>query len=105
MLTPGKRKYGRLSERKVKYVIRHKIRDKSTRSIALERVFSISTVKRVWAYWLTYHECIHLKKRGRPEGEGLSVNEREIIKRAKGKYKLGTRRLENVIVSKGKNWM
>jgi hypothetical protein len=33
------------------------------------------------------------------------VNEREIIKRAKGKYKLGTRRLENVIVSKGKNWM
>jgi len=58
---------------------------------------SISTVKRVWAYWLTYHEYIPLKKRGRPEGEGLSMNERETIKRAKGKYKLGARRLEKVI--------
>ncbi|KAF5415633.1 MAG: hypothetical protein C5S38_03810 [Candidatus Methanophagaceae archaeon] len=36
MLTPGKRKYERLSKRKVKYIVRHKIRDKSTRSIALE---------------------------------------------------------------------
>ena len=57
----------------------------------------ISTVKRVWSYWLTYHEYIAIKGRGRPEGEGLSMNEREIIKQANEKYKLGARRVEKVI--------
>ena len=51
----------------MKYIVMHKIRDKSTRSIALEMQVSISTVKRVWAYLLTYHEYIPLKKRGRDE--------------------------------------
>ncbi|MFV9677194.1 MAG: hypothetical protein ACNYVW_06030 [Methanosarcinales archaeon] len=63
-VNPGKRKYDRLSERKVKYIVRHKISDKSTKSIALWMRVGISTVKRVWSYWLTYHEYIPLKKRG-----------------------------------------
>ena len=36
MLTPGKRKYGRLTEREIKYSVRHKIPAKSTRSITPE---------------------------------------------------------------------
>ena len=87
--------YGRLTERKVRYIVRHKRRGK-TNEIAFERRVSISTVKRVWSYWLTHKECLPIKKRGRKVKE-LSEEEKEIIREAKMKYKLGARRLEKVI--------
>jgi len=88
--------YGRLTERKVRYIVRHKQRGKSNREIAFEMRVSISTVKRVWSYWLTHKEYLPIKKRGRKVKE-LSEEEKEIIKEAKAKYKLGARRLERII--------
>jgi len=88
--------YGRLTERKVRYIVRHKRRGKTNREIAFEMRVSISTVKRVWSYWLTHREYLPIKKRGRKVKE-LSEEEKEIIREAKAKYRLGARRLEKVI--------
>ena len=88
--------YGRLTERKVRYVVRHKQRGKTNREIAFEMRVSISTVKRVWSYWLTHREYLPIRKRGRKVKE-LSEEEKEIIKEAKAKYRLGARRLERII--------
>ena len=88
--------YGRLTERKIRYIVRHKRRGKTNREIAFEMRVSISTVKRVWSYWLTHKEYLPIKKRGR-KVKKLSEEEKEIIKKAKAKYKLGARRLEKVI--------
>ena len=86
----------RLTEKKVRYIVRHKQRGKSNREIAFEMRVSISTVKRVWSYWLAYKEYLPIRKRGRKVKE-LSEEEKEIIREAKAKYKLGARRLEKVI--------
>jgi len=88
--------YGRLTERKVRYIVRHKRKGKSNREIAFEMRVSISTVKRVWSYWLTHREYLPIRRRGRKVKE-LTEEEKEIIKEAKAKYKLGARRLEKVI--------
>ena len=88
--------YGRLTEKKVRYIVRHKRRGKSNREIAFEMRVSVSTVKRVWSYWLTHREYLPIRKRGRKVKE-LSEKEKEIISEAKMKYKLGARRLEKVI--------
>jgi len=88
--------YGRLTERKMRYIVRHKQRGKSNREIAFEMRVSISTVKRVWSYWLTHREYLPIRRRGRPKME-LTEEEKEIIREAKAKYKLGARRLEKVI--------
>ncbi|NQE53350.1 hypothetical protein C5S29_07130 [ANME-1 cluster archaeon GoMg3.2] len=48
-----------------------------------------STVKRVLSYGLTYYEYLPIKWAGRPNGEGVSMSWREIIKQAKKRYKLG----------------
>ena len=88
--------YGRLTEKKVRYIMRHKRRGKSNREIAFEMRVSVSTVKRVWSYWLTHREYLPIRKRGRKVKE-LSEKEKEIISEAKMKYKLGARRLEKVI--------
>jgi len=57
--------YGRLTEKKVRYIVRHKRRGKSNREIAFEMRVSVSTVKRVWSYWLTHGEYLPIRKRGR----------------------------------------
>jgi len=57
---------------------------------------SVSTVKRVWSYWLTHKEYLPIRKRERKVKE-LSEKEKEIVREAKMKYKLGARRLEKVI--------
>jgi len=64
--------YGRLTERKIRYIVRHKRRGKR------------------------HKEYLPIKKRGRKVKE-LSEEEKEIIKEAKAKYKLGARRLERII--------
>ena len=76
--------------------MRHKRRGKSNREIAIEMRVSVSTVKRVWSYWLTHRECLPIRKRGRKMKE-LSEKEKVIISETKMKYKLGARRLEKVI--------
>ena len=71
--------YGRLTEKKVRYIVRHKRRGKSNREIAFEMRVSVSTVKRVWSYWLTHGEYLPIRKRGRKVKE-LSEKEKEIIR-------------------------
>jgi len=88
--------YGRLTEKKIRYIVRHKQRGKSNREIAFEMRVSVSTVKRVWSYWLTHKEYLPIRRRGRKVKE-LSEKEKEIIREAKARYKLGARRLEKVI--------
>ena len=88
--------YGRLTERKIRYIVRHKQRGKSNKELAFEMRVSVSTVKRVWSYWLTHKEYLPIKKRGRKVKE-LSKEEKKIIKEAKAKYKLGAKRLERII--------
>ncbi len=88
--------YGRLTEKKIRYIVRHKQRGKTNREIAFEMRVSISTVKRVWSYWLTHREYLPIRKRGRKVKE-LSEEEKEIIREAKAKYRLGARRLERII--------
>ena len=88
--------YGRLTEKKIRYIVRHKQKGKSNREIAFEMRVSVSTVKRVWSYWLTHKEYLPIRRRGRKVKE-LSEKEKEIIREAKARYKLGARRLEKVI--------
>ena len=80
--------YGRLTEKKVRYIVRHKRRGKSNREIAFEMRVSVSTVKRVWSYWLTHGEYLPIRKRWRKVKE-LSEKEKVIVREAKMKYKLG----------------
>jgi len=49
----GKRnKVVKLTNKKIKYIIRAKTNNISTKLIALEMKVSESTVKRVWMYWM-----------------------------------------------------
>jgi len=57
--------YGRLTEKKVRYIVRHKRRGKSNREIAFEMRVGVSTVK---SYWLAHGEYLPMRKRGKGEG-------------------------------------
>ncbi len=93
----GKRnKVIKLTERKVKYIIRAKTRNDSSGNIATDMKISISTVKRVWMYWLKYHEPISIKKFGRKNKVTDEISEELIIK-VHREQKLGARRLEKII--------
>ena len=49
----GKRnKVVKLTDKKIRYIIRAKSNNISTKRIALEMKVSESTVKRVWMYWM-----------------------------------------------------
>ena len=62
----GKRnKVVKLTEKKVRYIIRAKTRNDSTKNIARDMKLSESTVKRVWMYWIQHQEPIAIKKFGR----------------------------------------
>jgi transposase len=66
----GKRnKVVKLTDKKVKYIIRAKTNNISTKRIALEMKVSESTVKRVWMYWMKNRELLPIKKFGRKSQE------------------------------------
>ena len=48
----------------------------------------------MWSYWLTHKEYLPIRKRGRKVKE-LSEEEKEIIREAKAKYKLGEKTRKN----------
>ena len=76
----GKRnKAVKLTRRKIKYIIRSKINNKSAKMIAAEMKVSISTVKRVWMYWLKNREAVPIKKSGRKKKEVDSETRVQII--------------------------
>lgn len=93
----GKRnKVVKLTDKKVKYIIRAKIRNDSTKNIALDMKLSESTVKRVWMYWSKNHEPIVIKKFGRKKKEIDKKSELLILEMHR-EQQLGARRLEKVI--------
>lgn len=69
-LVMGKRnKAVKLTRRKINYIIRNKINGNSTKEIAADMKVSISTVKRVWMYYLKNREAVPIKKSGRKKKE------------------------------------
>lgn len=59
----GKRnKVVKLTDKKIRYIIRAKTNNISPKRIALEIVVSESTVKRVWMYWMKNRELLPIKK-------------------------------------------
>jgi len=93
----GKRnKVVKLTDKKVKYIIRAKTRNDSTKNIARDMKLSKSSVKRVWMYWIKHQEPIPIKKFGRNKIETDEESEKLIIK-VHEEPKLGARRLEKII--------
>jgi len=93
----GKRnKVIKLTEKKVRYIIRAKTRNDSTKNIAHDMKLSVSTVKRVWIHWLKYQEPITIKKFGRKKKE-IDEESKELILKVHDEQKLGARRLEKII--------
>ncbi len=93
----GKRnKVVKLTDRKIKYIIRAKTRNDSDKNIARDMKISTSTDKRVWMYWLKYHEPISIKKFGR-KNKVISEESERLILEVYTEQKLGARRLEKII--------
>ena len=62
-----KNKVLKLTPAKVKYIIRAKINNISSRIISIEMKLSIRTVNRVWGHWVKNKEPLTPKKFGRPK--------------------------------------
>ncbi len=91
----GKRnKVVKLTDKKIKYIIRAKTNNISTKRIALEMKVSEYTVKRVWMYWIKNRKPLPIKKFGRKSQE-LEEESVELILETHKKQKLGARRLES----------
>ena len=60
-----KNKVVKLTDRKIKYIIRAKISGDSTNRIAQDMKLSPSTVKRVWMHWTKTKMQLNIKKFGR----------------------------------------
>ena len=86
----------KLTEKKIHYIIRAKIKNDSTKNIAISMKLSESTVKGVWIHWINHQEPIPIKKFGRKKTETDDESERLIIK-VHEEQKLGARRLEKII--------
>ena len=93
----GKRnKVVKLTDKKIRYIIRAKTNNISTKRIALEMKVSESTVKRVWMYWMKNRELLPIKKFGR-KSQDLDGKFVDLILEIHKKQRLGARRLEKII--------
>jgi len=86
----------KLTERKIRYIIRAKRNGQSYKQISTDLKLSISTIKRVWIYWLNTNEIIPLKKGGR-KMKDISPEEEKLVLKAYNEQKVGARRLEKII--------
>lgn len=86
----------KLTEKKIRYIIRAKTKNDSTKNIALDMKLSESTVMRVWMHWIKHHEPIPIKKFGRKKKE-VDEGLEELILKVHEAQKLGARRLEKII--------
>ena len=93
----GKRnKVVKLTDKKIRYIIRAKTNNISPKRIALEIVVSESTVKRVWMYWMKNRELLPIKKFSR-KSQDLDGESVDLILEIHKKQRLGARRLEKII--------
>jgi len=93
----GKRnKVVKLTDKKVRYIIRAKRRDESTNDIAAEMKISPSTVKRVWMYWIKTKMPLSIQKFGRKR-KTLDAESERLILEVHKEQNMGARRLEAII--------
>jgi len=91
-----KNKVVKLTDRKIRYIIRAKIRGESTKRIAQDMKLSPSTVKRVWMYWTKTKMLLSIKKFGRKK-KTLDEESVKLILEVNKEQNLGARRLEKII--------
>lgn len=89
----------RLTPAKIKYIIRAKTNNISSRIIAIEMKLSIRTVNRVWGHWVKNKELLTPKKFGRPKTY-LEEADKFLILEVHKEQNCGARRLEKIIEHK-----
>jgi transposase InsO family protein len=89
----------RLTPAKIKYIIRAKTNNISSRIISIEMKVSIRTVNRVWGHWVKNKELLTPKKFGRPKTY-LEEADKCLILQIHKEQKCGARRLEKIIEHK-----
>lgn len=75
-----KNKIVKLTPRKIRYIIRYKTNNYSTKSIAKDLKISESTVKRVWMHWVRTKMLLNISKFGRKKKELDKTSEDLILK-------------------------
>ncbi len=88
--------HAKLNKRKIDYIIKSKTKGQSYNQIARDLKISVSTVKRVWIYWLNYGEPIEIKRSGR-KMLNIDENIEKIIISVHNEQRLGAVRLEKII--------
>src|SRR5512137_1122439 len=91
-----KNKVVKLTDRKIRYIIRAKKRGESTNRIAWDMKLSPSTVKRVWMHWTKTKMPLIIKKFGRKK-KPLDEESTKLILEVHKEQNLGARRLEKII--------
>jgi len=75
-----KNKIVKLTPQKIRYIIRYKTNNYSTKSIAKDLKISESTVKRVWMHWVRTKTPLNISKFGRKKKELDKTSEDLILK-------------------------
>jgi transposase len=75
-----KNKIVKLTPRKIRYIIRYKTNNYSTKSIAKDLKISESTVKRVWMHWIRTKTPLNISEFGRKKKELDKASEDLILK-------------------------
>ncbi|MDH7596819.1 MAG: hypothetical protein QHG98_03625 [Methanothrix sp.] len=83
------------NERKIRYTVREKIKNRSNKRIAAEMKVSVSTVKRVWRHYLRKREMISIKMFGRPRKE-IDPELEDLVLEVHKEQNLGARSLEQI---------
>ena len=91
-----KNKVVKLTEKKIRYIIRAKTRGDSTKTIAEDMKLSQSSVKRVWMHWTKTKMQLNIKKFGRKK-KTLDEESEKLILEVNKEQNLGARRLEKII--------
>ena len=91
-----KNKVVKLTDRKIRYIIRAKRRGESTNDIAAEMKVSPSTVKRVWMHWIKTKMPLSIGKFGRKR-KTLDAESERLILEVNKEQNMGARRLEAII--------
>jgi transposase len=91
-----KNKIVKLTPRKIRYIIRYKTNNCSTKSIAKDLKIGESTVKRVWMHWIKTKKPLDISKFGRKKKE-LDKSSGDLILQVHKEQNLGARRLEKII--------
>jgi transposase len=74
-----KNKVVKLTQKKIRYIIRAKTNNTSTKIIAKDLKLSESTVKRVWMHWTRTKMLLNISKFGRKKKEMDEASEQLIL--------------------------